>query len=1151
MLRYLLLTPLIAVVTGNIVVASDQREEFFEKQIRPIFVEHCYECHGPDEAAGKLRLDTKTGWMRGGESGPSIVPGDPSASLLIRAVKYGDEDLKMPPPDAADKLNEHQIENLVTWIRQGAFDPRGSEPAPKTIDVSAKDHWAFQPISPPDIPQGQHPVDYLIDQQLRERDFASTAPATMPTLIRRATYDLLGLPPTQAQLATPRDQFPKLVSTLLASPRYGERWGRHWLDVARYSDAKDGVLMYGDARIRPFAYTYRDYVIRAFNEDKPFDQFVCEQIAADKMDLPVDSPNLAAMGLLTLGRMFDNNPHDVIDDRIDVISRGFLGLTASCARCHDHKFDPIPTADYYSLYGVFASSIEPLDRPRIEAVSEAGEAFEAEFSAKLKAVLDSRRSLYDQTLETARDRTPDYLVQVATTEPDISETKIFFLSLIPEQLRPQITYRWRQLIARQAYSADPIFGPWHDMMREPTLQVARWRQQGVDQRIIDGLVAAKPATPEEIARTYGEIIRGVWGREQDLKDELAKVKAELSALDGGAINLADIIAGGNGFGTGAKGKGIHPATGAPTTGETGMITIEKPDQLIPVPNNQSIDGVFVPASETITISSTGIQIQDAPVTSGQTWDYFRYGPSSGFTVNTIDGVDYNATPNWMLGMHANKGITFDLRALRDTHEFQTARFKALFGHGGAKGESQLDYAIYLDGRRVAQKKGFEAQQNGDTIDIELAEPARFLTLLVTEGGRGISHDQAIWGNPRIVPDKDQKISDRKRAKIAALTKRETGLQSQLENLDSLKDDALADLLLSMESPVWFPENEVYYYLSRQQKDAFRGLANQLDAISVKHKAAAGRAMVMVDSESLYEPVIFQRGDPGQRGAPVPRQFFEITSGKQRRAFANGSGRLELAKAIVSLDNPLTARVWVNRVWMHHFGEPLVDNPSDFGLRTVRPIHHQLLDYLAASCLQNGWRTKPIHELIMSSAAYQRASQLDDTEQMTRQLESDPNNRLLWHANRRRLDLEQMRDTMLVASGKIDYTMFGRPLLITDLTNHRRTVYAFVERQNLPDVVQTFDFANADTSVARRLKTIVPQQALFAMNAEFISNTAKALAERTTSGSPADRIGNLHKIALGRDPTTEELEIGLAFVKANPWENYAQVLLMTNELMFVD
>ena len=435
-------------------------DRVFEKRVRPIFVDHCYECHGSDDPAGQLRLDTKAGWKRGGQGGPAVVPGDPSASLLIRAVSYHSEDLQMPPTDSGGKLTDRQIADLTHWIRQGAADPRTDAVVETDIERRARTHWAFQSITAPAIDQGKHPIDQLIDRKLAERGFSVSEPADMRTLIRRATFDLHGLPPTPEQLATPREQFSELIKELLSSPRYGERWGRHWLDVARYADAKDGVLMYGDARVRPFAYTYRDYVIRAFNDDKPFDQFIREQIAADQLGLPQDSPALAGMGLLTLGRMFDNNRHDVIDDQIDVVTRGFLGLTVSCARCHDHKFDPVPTADYYSLYGVFASSIEPLERPRIEPISDEGKAFEKEFGDKLAEVLTLRQQRYEEVTRTARDRVADYLVQAATTEPDIAETTIFFLSLLPEQLRPQITWRWRKLIARRAFPDDPIFGPW-------------------------------------------------------------------------------------------------------------------------------------------------------------------------------------------------------------------------------------------------------------------------------------------------------------------------------------------------------------------------------------------------------------------------------------------------------------------------------------------------------------------------------------------------------------------------------------------------------------------------------------------------------------------------------------------------------------------
>ncbi|MFM9116428.1 MAG: PSD1 and planctomycete cytochrome C domain-containing protein [Planctomycetota bacterium] len=861
-----------------------QAAKFFEDRIRPLLVKHCYECHGADVAEGQLRLDTKSGWQRGGERGPAIVPGDPSASLLIRAVSYRDEKLQMPPQDSGGKLSPADLDALTTWIRQGAFDPRGGQKIVTNIEKAAASHWAFQPLAVPQLEAGTHPLDALVERQLRKQNFVPTAPADLRTLIRRATFDLVGLPPTERQLATSRENYPQLVQELLASPQYGERWGRHWLDVARYSDAKDGVLMYGDARIRPFAYTYRDYVIRAFNDDKPFDQFIREQLAADQLNLPADSPDLAALGLLTLGRMFDSNRHDVIDDQIDVVGRGLLGLSISCARCHDHKYDPVPTADYYSLYGVFASSMEPYDRPRIGPVTAAGQAFEDEFAAKLKEINDKQQSHYEETLKIARERTPDYLVHVATTEPDVAETTIFFLSLIPDQLRPQITKRWRQLIARRAFPDDPIFGPWHDLMREPVLKPDKWKAAGVDARIIDGLVAANPSTKADVAKAYGTIIREAWK------------------------------AGGN--------------------------------------------------------------------------------------------------------------------AASDA-------------------------------------------------------------------------------------------------------------------------DPLAALLIARDGPIWFPPRDVAFYLSRQPGDAYRGLLGQLDAIAVKHQDAAPRAMVVQDAEVLCDPVIFQRGDPSARGNPVPRRFLEILSKPERTAFQHGAGRLDLANAIASPTNPLTARVWVNRVWMHHFGEPLVANPSDFGLQTKRPVQLELLDFLAHYFIQNGWRTKPLHELILSSRVYQRASAVPDSDQMATQQPTDPRNTLLWRANRRRLDLEQMRDTLLGVTGELDPRRYGRPAVITDDANRRRTIYSFVERQNLPAIIQTFDFTNADTSTPRRGMTTVPQQALFALNSPFMLARADALAKQLSGIEAPQRVPRLFNLVLGREPSGTERDECDRFLATGSLEQLAQVLLMSNEFMFVD
>ena len=1134
---------------GTTTQESFADSEFFEARIRPILVNHCLDCHGEDDPAGGLRLDLKSGWQRGGKSGPAIVPGDPTSSLIIRAVSGINSDLRMPPADTGDALTDRQITDLTRWIRQGAADPRDGHHVATEIETAAVTHWALQPVHAPDIPGDAHPIDYLIDAHLQDQGFVATAPADARTLIRRAYFDLHGLPPTAEQIQYGNSDVSVFIRQLLDSPRYGERWGRHWLDVARYSDAKDGVLMYGDARIRPFAYSYRDYVIRSFNEDKPFDQFIREQLAADQLQLPSDSPALAGMGLLTLGRMFDNNRHDIIDDQIDVVSRGFLGLTVSCARCHDHKFDPVPTADYYSLYGIFASCIEPLERPRIDDVTEQGRAFEEEFSAKLNQVRALRQQRREETLKTARDRTPDYLEHIVTTEPDISETTIFFLSLIPEQLRPGITWRWRQLIARRNHADDPIFGPWHDMMRHPELTPDEWRARGIDPRVIDGRVAANPKSATEIARAYGAIIRTEWDHHQSLNESISTIDAELAMLEGDSLSLCDVVAGGNGFGTGQRDRGIHPGTGMPATGETGFIPISRFDELTAVPSSRYIDGVFIPKTGTSIATSTGIAVSTYRPSTGKTWDYFKFGSSAGGTVNQIDGVDYGSAPNEMLALHANKGITFDIQAMRDACEFQSARFQALLGHAGAKDESKLDVAVYVDGNPVMQAIDFSAQSAGQPIDIELPEQSRFLTLLVVEGAQGISHDQAILGNPRIVPDRTAPPSKSREQRIARLQQNRSTLQSKLNDTD-WTSDPLKALLMSRESPVWFPPEDIHRYLSRQQNDAFRGLVNELDAIAVKHPDAADRAMTLVDSEVLCAPVIFQRGDPAARGAPVPRQFLGTLTSGDRQPFATGSGRLDLANEIASPENPLTARVWVNRVWMHHFGEPLVENPGDFGLRTSQPVYHELLDFLAAFFVQNGWRTKPLHELIMTSKAWQRTSLVPESKQSAQQLRDDPTNGLVWHANRRRLDLEQMRDSVLMVSDQLDEDMFGRPMLINDSGNVRRTVYAFVERQNLPAIVQTFDFASADTSTSRRVTTTVPQQALFAMNSPFMSQAARSLAAEI-AGTDAKKVQHLYRKVLGRDPDQAETDLGITFLESGSAEQLAQVLLMSNEFMFVD
>jgi hypothetical protein len=937
------------VAAGSGVRAGDPQSDtggvdFFESKVRPVLVEHCYRCHSAQARSpkGGLRLDSLDGMRKGGDTGPAVVPGDVEASLLVQAVRYKDEVLRMPPKG---KLPEAAIGTLEQWVKGGAVVPHpaevgGAAPAARKapgIDFeAARAHWAYRPIRKPTPPAVRHrdwpssPIDPWILARLEAAGLTPSPPADRRTLLRRVSFDLIGLPPSAEEVEAfehdpSPDAYTRVVDRLLASPHYGERWGRHWLDVARYSESKDGVLMYGDDRVRPFAYTYRDYVIRAFNEGLGFDRFIHDQLAADVV-APKDQPwRLAAMGFLTLGKMFDNNIYDQIDDRIDTVTRGFLGLTVACARCHDHKYDAIPTADYYSLYGVFASSEPPLELPLIDRPGSprAPSAFEKQAEAKRRGIREFLDGQYKLLSETARQRTPDYLVRAATTPPDPLETAIFYLSLAPEDLRPQIVARWRRYLKERSRPDDLVFGPWHDLMALPDADfaaqastlLARWQDRPagtgpgqLNPMVAEALGHAVPQSRADVARAYGELIR--------------KVDAE------------------------------------------------------------------------------------------------------------------------------------------------------------------------------ARKS-----------------PAK------TSTGASASEDAARRQVLSILADQD--------------------------------------------SPAYFPRSQIFSYMSRGEKDGYGKMLVELDRMAVKAADAWPRAMVLFDAEELNEPRIFVRGNPAQPGEHVPRQFLRILAGADRLPFGHGSGRLDLARSITAPENPLTSRVIVNRIWMHHFGEPLVSTPSDFGTRSTPPTHPELLDDLAARLMEQGWSIKALHRLIVLSSTYQQASQ--DRPDCRR---VDPENRLLWRSPRRRLDLEAMRDTLLAIAGRLDPRMGGRPVDVAgDATNRRRTVYGMVDRQSLPAMFRAFDFASPDQSAERRPRTTVPQQALFSMNSPFVIEQARALAARpevAAMSSTRDRIAALYRAALARPPAPAEAQAAARFLEpADPppgesghsqlsrWQQLAQVLLMANELLFVD
>jgi hypothetical protein len=735
---------------------SAKDRAFFEAKVRPLLIKHCYECHSEAEDAqkGGLLLDRESGWLKGGDTAKAVVPGNLKASLLIKAVAYTDPDFEMPPKY---QLEEREIAILKKWVRDGAaglakdlgetaFSQLGDQ---EVIFEKAKDHWSFQPVKKVDPPKAadpawnENPIDRFVFAKLEEKGLSPSPAADSRTLLRRLNYRLTGLPPMDlAGADTDAVNYEERVDELLASPRFAEQFARHWLDVARYADTSSSGTK--TPYYYPFAFTYRDYVIDSFHEDKPFDQFVREQLAADLMGLEVDDPTLAALGFIAVSPVF-NQTGDFVDDAIDVTTRGLLGLTVSCARCHDHKFEPVPTADYYSLFGVFQSLERPL--------------------------------------------------------------------------------------------------PWEF-----------------------------EALPE------------IGGYETDSK------------------TLADYK--------------------------------EK---------RQRIDDRITKAGET--------------------------------------------------------------------------------------------------------KRGNRAR---------------------------------------------------------ALTIRQTDL---------------AELLLF-------------------------------------HDGAPARAMIAPERKKPVEPVVLIRGEPGSKGDQVPRRFLKILDPEQAPFSHENSGRLDLAQKIVDPENPLTARVYVNRIWSMLMGDPIVNTPSDFGIEGEAPSHPELLDYLAMRFIEDGWSTKKLVRLVVTSKSFQQSSLNREEAEAV-----DPENELLWRANRTRVRIEELRDSLLAVSGQLDLRMRGRPGEIWgENYTRRRSIYTYVNRFNLDPTLRNFDFPSPQQTQGSRTENIVSPQALFLMNSPFMIDQMNSLIEEmnfSESESREQRITRLYQRVLQRPPTPLQFERMERFINIeegrgiDPWPLLAQSLCMSNEFLYID
>jgi mono/diheme cytochrome c family protein len=834
----------VLVLTGLAAAAGDAA--FFETRIRPLLAKQCYSCHAQTAMAG-LRLDSREGLLRGGKSGAAVEPGKADASLLIQAVTHSHGKLKMPP---GRKLAEREIADLRAWVEDGASWP---------VEVSGdgKALWALRPVRKP----AGASIDGLIGARLAAEGLRQGPAADKWTLLRRVTFDLTGLPPTPEEVRAfvadeSAEAFEKVVDRLLASPRYGERWGRRWLDVARYSDGSQGAR---DDTPYANAHRYRDWVVEALNADLPYDEFVRAQIAADFLP---GKKHLAALGFQAIGES-DN-------DRVDVTTRAFLGFTVGCAQCHDHKFDPIPTMDYYSLLGVFKSSKvdeHPLvDAAVVKKYKDAKQAVAAK-QEELNLFLDAQTKLVADVLAS---RTADYLMAAHTGSGG-------------EGLDPETVKRWKKYLAN-GKKDHPFLAPWFEK---------------------PGRAAA-----------------------EEMQAAVRKVIAQKKALDDrNYVKLGGI-------------EGMK---------DTGKV----------------IDTL----------------VEALPIERFYFWRDMASRPYKVEDLNFGGGVYYYGP--------------------KDVERFLEARTKA-----------------YLQTLRAELK----------ALQAAVPEPYPFFHVL---------------------------------------------------------------------SDVDKPANT---------KVAIRGNAENL-------------------------------------GEEAPRRFLRALCEGEPEPFQQGSGRLELANAIASEKNPLTARVMANRVWAWHFGEGIVRTTSNFGQLGERPTHPELLDYLAARLVESGWRLKALHREILLSKTYQLASDAEGDG-----AKKDPDNRLLWRANVvERLDAEALRDSILAVAGTLDLTMGGPAKPLAD-TFTRRAIYGTVSRSKPDRTMALFDFPDANAHAEQRIVTVGPMQRLFFMNSPFVAEQAKALGKRIETMG----IGAAYELLYGRPATDEEMRLGEEFVGGDggKWARYAQVLLAAAEFSAV-
>ena len=1135
--------PLLAVLIGGSLSAAvlDEDEasslaldprgvEFFESRIRPIFIEHCLECHGEDldSLKGGLDLSHAEGLLVGGETGAVLVPGDAASSPLFRAVTYEDKEFAMPP---RGRLSQAEIDAIRQWIEMGAPDPR-VRTTEESGDGGARDpwldphgqgreHWAYRPMmeSPvpalPDDDWSRNEIDRFVLQRLRDAGVDPVGEADPRTLARRAYFDLIGLPPDPAEMAEflsdheqdPDGAWSRLVDRLLDSPHYGERWARHWLDVARYADSNglDENTAFGNA------WRYRDWVVKAFNEGLPYDDFVRKQLAGDLLEEPEDRQeaidNIVATGFLSLGPKVLAEPDkekmlvDLVDEQLDVLGKAFLAQTIGCARCHDHKFDPVPHDDYYAMAGILISTRTMATLNTVARVLERDLAPTAEIEAArahaeaVRRTSEERSSANAEGAETLAGawsgRTADVLLAAASLEstPRIREAEEFAATNLGinhdrwgdgvgvihtvRQQQPQFV----------EYDVDAeAGGRWTIRLRYATAESRPVRV------LADGVEVANGVFGSATGGFSIETLR--WESiDVDLPEGTSRIRFERT----GAFPHFEKIAFTSAVDLEARDAEIDRVAEA--------LDLDRP-LLARWAEALSSDSIFVAWREYAAIAPESWDEEAARVTRDL---QARFEPEA----RESDGIDgrSGATPRevpFVRSMVAGP-TPRSLEAVADRWQATTS----------------LVLDTWSRHRRAAE---------GDAAKT-LPDPAQEVLRVALLGDRGV-----LRAGPEVVPYYPREVRDR----LATLDARKA-------ELDSTQPATIA-------KGIGVEDGEV-----RDLPVFVRGdHTNKRDEV-------VPRGFMTVLSEAVDPPTI-----------PT-----------------DGSGRRELAEWITDPEHPLTARTMVNRIWAWHFGRGIVATPSNFGLRGGRPSHPELLDWMSRRFVASGWSIKDMHRLIMDSATYRlsgdrsdEADELDPSNELwwrrePRRLEAEPIRDAILAVGG---NLDREMGGSLLRSGNFGYVTNDQSNSNERYDSTRRAIYMPVIRNDMYSLFSTFDYTDPSISLEARPSTVVAQQSLFMMNSPMVAAQAEALAGSLLDDDSLDdesRVERAYELCFARTAEPAEIDRALDFVERiearggpaaevswppgdrgmaeepgrisarhNAWRSLCKVLIASNEFIYV-